>query len=230
MAQEAKPVDWYLKIDIYKNEIDDDQTGELINRFNGVARSFQRHKNKRVFTMLNAGDSTTYGTAYDDQQFFDSDHADEGAEYQTDQDNEYGLALSADNYNTVWAAAQRVKDDRGEVCGFDHNLLIASPELKKEAHNIAANEWDFDSADRTMNPFMDSTSYITVPEFDSAAWVIAAINESVKPMILVNRMMPYLQEITFDPNQERGGRFTAHYHARYVVVYGDWRLCFMGNT
>lgn len=224
------PEDWYLRVNIFKNEIDDDTTGELLRRFNNVQKSFARHVNSRVFKILNSGDSSTYGSCYDGQDFFDSDHADDGAEYQTDQDNEFALALGADNFNTVFAAAEQVKDDRGEFSGFNFNLLVAPPALRKEAHNIAGNEWLFGSANRDINPWQEGLSYIITPELDSTAWHLLAGNEGVKPIIVVWRMRPYLQEIGFDPNQENGGMFTAYYHARYVAGYGDWRLAYQGNT
>ena len=226
----ATPEDWYLRIHIFKNELDDDQTGELIKRFNGVARSYGKHVNKRVFTKLNGGDSTTYGLCYDGQEFIDSDHVDKGAEYQTAQDNEFTLALDATNFNTVFAASENYKDDRGEPCGFNYNLLVVPPALRKEAFNITGNEWLFGAADLNKNPWQAGMSYIVSPYFDSTAWHLIASKESVKPMIVVWRMRPYLQEITFDSDQPRGGRFTAKYHARYVVVYGDWRLASQGQT
>jgi len=226
----AIPQDWYLKVKITKNELDDDQTGQLASRFSGVSRSYGKHVNKRVFTMLNGGDTSTYGLGYDGQEFFDSDHTDKGAVYQTDQDNEYALALDADNFNTVFAAAENVKDDRGEPCGFNANLLVAPPALRKAAHNIAGNEWLFGTANRDLNPWQQGLTYIISPYLDSSAWHLLASGENVKPLIVVWRVQPYLQEITFDPNQEKGGLFVAHYHARYVVIYGDWRLAFQGNT
>ncbi len=226
----ATPLDWYLKVNITKNELDDDTTGQLAARFNGVAGSYGRHVNKRVFTILNAGDSQTYGECYDGQDFFDSDHADPGAEYQTDQDNENALALDATNFNTVYATAENVKDDRGEPCEFVFNTLVVPPALRKAAFNIAGNEWLFGGANLDLNPWQEGLAYIVSPHLDSTAWYLVAAGENVKPLIVVWRMRPYLQEISFDPNQEKGGLFTAHYHARYIVIYGDWRLAQQGNT
>jgi phage major head subunit gpT-like protein len=206
----AVPKDWYLKVHVYKNELDDDQTGQISSRFNTVSRSYARHVNKVVFQMLNGGDGTTYGSAYDE--------------------HEYALAIDAVNFNTVFAAAELVKDDRGEPCQFNFDLLIVPPALRVDAFNLAGNEWLFGGANLDKNPWQQGLAYIVSPYLDSTAWHLVASKETVKPLIVVWRKEPYLQEISFDPEQERGGRFTAHYHARYVVIYGDWRLAYQGNT
>ena len=51
-------------------------------------------------THLDENGAIVGGNRFD---FFDSDHKDAGAIYQTNQDNEYALALAATNFNTVFA-------------------------------------------------------------------------------------------------------------------------------
>ena len=131
-SQTVKPIDWELILFVSYNTVKDDQTGGTLQakaRGQDALTNFQRHINNRVFTVLNAGDGTTYGSAYDGQDFFDSDHVDKGAKYTTQQDNENALALSLDNFETVLVSAQGFKDDVGEELGYNYNLIVVPPAL-----------------------------------------------------------------------------------------------------
>ena len=115
--------EWNISVWISDSAIKDDQTGQLETKVRSAGENFQKHINKRVFQVLNAGDGTTYGSAYDGQDFFDSDHVDLGASYTTAQDNENALALSLDNFNTVWTAAQSFRDDQGEFTEYAYDQI-----------------------------------------------------------------------------------------------------------
>jgi len=149
----VKPQDWYVTVSISQNAIDDDQTGSLERKARQAGRNFDKHINNRVFTVLNGGDSATYGLCYDGQHFFDDDHVDEGGDYQTDQDNEYALGLSLDNFETVEVAAALFKDDRGENVNYNHDLLVVPPALKRTAYQIVGNPQAYDTANEEKNPY-----------------------------------------------------------------------------
>ena len=228
---EIKPTSWDLDVPLSYNAVKDDQTNSLLRKARGAGANFQRHINNRVFKALNAGDGTTYGLCYDGQEFFDSDHSDDGAHYQTDQDNEYDLALSNDNFDTVKIAASKVRDDQGEFASFNHNLLVIPSDLRKAANDICYNPDEAGTGNRDANPYSGSIKYIMSPEMDSTAWVLVAESEMVKPMIVAMRQQPFLQSAWFDPDEgNEGGYYHFKWYARYEVFYGDWRLAFMGNS
>lgn len=224
------PIDWDITVWISENALNDDQTGTLDQKVRGAGDNFQKHINSRVFTVLNAGDGQTYGAAYDGQDFFDSDHVDKGAQYQTAQDNEHALALSADNFNTVWVAAQATRDDQGEFFEYNYDLLVVHPTNMTLAANITGNVEGYDTANREKNPYAGKISYITTPYLDTTAWHLIASGESVKPLILAMREQPHLQSTWFDPKAPDGGRHYFKFFARYEVHYGLWQLAHQGNT
>jgi phage major head subunit gpT-like protein len=226
----VKPEDWSLTVYVSQNAIDDDQTGTLERRVRGAGVNFQKHIDKRVFTVLNAGDSTTYGSCYDGQDFFDSDHADAGADYQTNQDNENALAMSMDNFETVKVAAEAFKDDRGEYTNYVYDLIVCAPALERVAAQITGNPNSYDTGNREINPYSGRVEYITTPYYDSAAWHLVASNEAIKPIIVAMRKEPQLLAAWYDPEQPEGGFYYFKYHARYEMYYGDWRLVNQGNT
>ena len=226
----VKPVSWDLTVSLSQNAIDDDQTGSLKRKVSSAGDNFQKHLNQLVFTVLNGGDGTTYGKCYDTQDFFDSDHTDPGASYQTAQDNEFTLNLSSDNFETVWVAAQATRDDQGEFTEYIYDLLVCHPTNKRVASNITQNVEEYDTANREKNPFAGEITYITTPEIDSAAWFVIASGESVKPLVVAMRKQPHLQASWFDPTLPDGGHYFFKYYARYDVKYLDWRLAFQGQT
>lgn len=226
----VKPRDWNLIVWISQNSISDDQTGTLLTKVRNAGANFQRHINNRVFTVLDGGDTTTYGLCYDGQKFFDSDHVDKGAAYTTNQDNEGALALSLDNFETALVAAQGMKDDQGEEVDYNFDLIVTSPTLRRTALQIAGNPQAYDTANREANPYAGQFDVVISPKMSPTAWVLVASNESAKPMGVVMREQPHLQDAWFDPMARDGGRFYFKFYARYDVVYLDWRLAYMGNT
>lgn len=227
------PEDWYLTVTISNNAINDDQTGSLLNKFRGVLPAFQRHINDRVFTVLNAGDAATYGTGITDAStFFANSHLYPGGKNTTAQDNLNALALSDVNFDTVWVAMSQRKDDQGNYYNLNPNLLICNPSNNKIAANITGNVQNYATANRDMNPYAGGVKYFTVPQFDSAAWVLIDESYPAKPLAVAIRQRPQLmpEGIRFDPQQPDGGKWYFHYHGRYSVVYGDPMLATMGQT
>jgi len=230
-TMEVKPTNWDITVWISQNAVDDDRTGDLLRRCKMAGQNFQRHLNKRVFQVLNGGDGSTYGSCYDGSDFFDNDHVDDGAHYQTAQSNEGALALSIDNFETIWVAAQALRDDQGEYTQYNYNQPVVPPALYREMFQIVANEWAYDSANRERNPYRDMMKPpIVSPELDSTAWYLIVSDAVIKPLIVAMRKQPTLQDAWFDPKAPDGGRHYFKFFARYEVFYGDWRLAYQGNT
>src|SRR3990167_5031170 len=225
------PTDWDITVWVSQNALSDDQTATLDRRVRSAGDNFQKHINARAFTVLNAGDSQTYGACYDGQDFFDSDHIDKGGNYQTNQDNEGNSALSPDNFNTAWVAAQGLVDDQGEYTEYNYDLLVVHPTLMTLAANITGNVQQMDTGNRELNPYADGRmTYVTSPYLDTTAAYLIASSESVKPLLVAMREQPHLQSTWFDATAPDGGRHYFKFFARYEVHYGDWRLAYQINT
>lgn len=229
-SKRVEPEDWYLTLHISQNDIDDDQTGRLEKEFQNLTPAFQRHIDARVFTLLDAGDTTTYGTGVDGLALFHNTHIYKGAANQTGQDNVSALALSLANFNTVWAAASQHKDDFGNYYNYIFDLLVTTPTLNSDAANITGNPQDYSTGNQAMNPNSGKVDYIVKPQMNTTAWVLVASNELTKPMFVAIRKRPALNDMWFDAQNGDGGTWYFQYHGRYVVDYGDWALIAMGNT
>ncbi len=224
------PDDWYLTLNISQNAIDDDQTGNLLRNFQNLNSAFQRQIDTKTFALLNAGDGTTLGECYDGGAFFAATHVDDGAKYQTAQDNVSALAISPANFDTVMTQAMGFLDDQENYTNYAYNLLIGNTALHSSIFNISSNKELAGTTNRDANPWMGVVKGFTRPEFDATAWMIIAASEMTKPVIVGIRKRPQLLNMWFDSQAGDGGVHYFQYHARYKHVYGDWRLAAMGNT
>jgi phage major head subunit gpT-like protein len=224
------PKDWHITVTINQNDIDDDQTGTLEGRFRDVLPAFQRHINDLTFTVLNAGDTATYGTGITTEtEFFADAHLYAGGSNATSQDNLLALTLSDTNYDTAWVAMSQFKDDQGNYYNLNPSLLIVNPASNVVASNIVGNPNSYSTGNQKTNPY-NGANYITVPQFDTNAWVLIDESYPVKPLFVAIRKRPQLQAMWFDAQQDKGGKHYFKYHARYVVGYGDPMLAIMGST
>lgn len=224
------PKDWEITVGVSYNAVKDDQTGSLERKARAAGENFPLHMSNEAFKALNGGDGTTYGLCYDGQEFFDLDHVDKGAEYQTNQDNEYDLALTIDNFETVRVAAGAFRNDQGEFTNYNYNLLVVPPAYERIAAQITGNPQAYDTANRETNPYSGITRHIVSAQFDSTAWVLVASGMSIKPILIVVREQPNLQSAWFDPEQADGGMYYFKFYARYNHFYGNWRLAIMGDS
>jgi len=227
----VEPLDWELPVWISGNAVKDDQTGTLLTRVRGAGANFQRHIAQQAFQALNDGDATTnFGAGYDALAMFSNSHVDKGAAYSTVQDNLDSLALSLDNFETVLTKAQLFRDDQGEFTDYNYNLLVTDPTNRRLAFNITNNPEDAGTADRARNPYAGIFSTLISPKLDTGAWFIVASSETVKPILIVMREQPHLEDAWKDPEAPNGGRYYFNFTARYNFYYGDWRTAAMGHS
>ena len=226
----VKPIDWNITVSLSYNAMNDDQTGNLERRVRAAGLNFQKHINKRVFQTLNGGDGSTYGLCYDGQNMISASHADKGAAYNTAQSNLNALALGIDNFETVWVAANQFVDDQGNYTEYNYDLIVTHPTNARAAYQITSVTTDASVTERAENPWAGKLSYITSPYMDTTAWHLVASGEPTKPLFLVMREQPNLQDAWFDPKAPDGGRFYFKFFARYNVEYGDWRLDVQGRS
>ena len=226
-----EPLNWELPVWISGNAVKDDQTGKLLDKVRSAGSNFQRHLAQTAFQALNDGDATTnYGAAYDGLSFYNDAHVDPGAAYATAQDNKYNLALSLPNFETVRVAAQLSKDDQGEFTDYNYDLLVVDPTNERAAKNITNNPEDASTGNRAINPYNGTVRTLVSPKLDTGAWILVASNETIKPIIIVMREQPHLEDAWKDPEAPDGGRFYFLFTARYNFYYGDWRLAYMGKS
>lgn len=232
-SMQIRPVDWDITIHISYNAVMDDRTGSLMSKAQQAAGNFDRHVNQLVFQAINTGATIgQFGACYDGKALFADDHVDPGANYQTAQDNQYALSLTPANFQTVYVAASGRLDDQGQQTGYVPDLLIVPPALDYAGAQITGNPKTPSTSyvEGEINPYAGRVTQITVPYLDSTAWFLVDTKMPIKPLFVVMRERPHLQEAWFDATKPDGGWYLFKYFARYNVAFGEWRLITMGNT
>jgi len=223
-------LDWHIKVPISGNAVKDDQTGSLLGRVRAAGSNFQRHISQQAFKTLNDGDNTALsGIGYDGNALFANDHADKGAFYTTAQDNLDANALSLANFQTTYIKASLTRDDQGNFTQYGYDLLVVPPNLETLAWQIT-NVRGGTEAITNANPYAGSIKYIVSPMLDSTAWVLVASNETIKPILVVMREQPFLDDAWKDPDGDDGGTYWFLFRGRYSFYVGAWQTAYLGNS
>ena len=222
--------DWDVTIGITHNAINDNNVGSLETWAMDAGASFEKHMDYLCFTALNTGASASsdFGACYDGLPLFSASHVDPNASYTTVQDNEFTLALSNANFNTVYIAASKFKDSQGNYGGYNHSLLVHAVDLREEAAQITQNAEKSGTSNRDINVNFGEIDRMSVPGgwLDSTAWFVVDDGGVAKPINLQIRQSP---KLVFWDDEMKKMRYYK-WESRYEVFYGDWRLIAQGNT
>lgn len=114
-------------------------------------------------------------------------------------DNDFALALTVDNVDTVRSEMAGFRDANGQPLRVNPNAIIVPPALEREAREVAfANLKETGSAGAVIDNVMSGRyQVIVVPELTSVqAWYLADLSRAIKPMIFQQRTSPELVQIT----------------------------------
>ena len=191
-------------IEFLVRELRRDKTGQVRVRINELADRAVTHFASLVSTLILNGAGSTSGLCYDGQYFFDTDHADKGADYTTSQANTISVDISAEPaqvHGTTTAPSpeeigrsilkgittiQSFKDDRGEPMNeFASGFLVMVP----SSLSIAAA--DSLSNPRQAGPAVSGLTGLDIrvaanPRINSwtAAFAVFRTDGNVKPFVL----------------------------------------------
>lgn len=186
-------------IELDRDDIEDDNLGLFMSvTIPELAQAAAKHPDQLIKTMLqsNAGLGPT---AFDGQLLFSDSHptfAKPGAVAAgaaTTYDNLFDLALTQDNFNTVWASMASYTGEDGEPLGVMPDTLVIPPQLRLVATEIL----EADVIAKAVSSGGAGASNVTkgwakmliVPELANAPtqWYLADTSKPMKPLILQNR-------------------------------------------
>lgn len=181
-------------LEVDRDDIEDDNLGiysaMLIPQ---LAQGAAKHTDQLIKTMLQSN-SGAGPTAYDGLPLFDDSHLTYDASGTT-YDNKFGVALTADNFNTNWAAMASYTGEDGQPLGVMPNLLIVPPQLKRTALEImsatmTAKVFGSDTAAAAVDNVLKGwAEVLVIPELanDPTRWYLADVSKPIKPLIYQNR-------------------------------------------
>jgi len=187
-----KPYEATIELD--RDEIEDDNLGLFTTvTIPQLAQAAKKHPDQLIKTMLQSA-SFAGPLAFDGLSFFNAAHPTffGGSTYS----NVFAAtALTADNFNTVWAAMASYVGEDGEPLGVMPNLLIVPPQLKRTAleimnASITAKVFGANTAAAAIDNVLKGwAEVLVIPEFANAPtrWYVADVSKPIKPVIVQNR-------------------------------------------
>ena len=225
---------WESTLGVDRTAIEDDQYGQIRIRVQSLAVEAARHTGELIFSIIAGGNAATYGLCYDGQYFFDTDHVNQGAEYQTSQSNKGTTALSAAALKTAITAMQKFKDDRGRPMGVNPTHMVVPPDLEWTARETLESQIDPDAPAATyasptkINTLKGRLQLIVTPYLtDVSNWYLFDCSIPIKPLVLQKRVAPEVESL--ESNSESGfmrDQYLYGVRERKAVGYGLWQLAY----
>lgn len=180
-----------MTVEVDRDDIEDDNLGLYTSMLMPtLGESTRKHPDQLLVDELMLANPTVY----DGKALFANDHALGSYTY----DNLDTLALSADNFNTVWSRMASIKGEDGRPLGLMPNLLIVPPQLKKTALEILNTTFiaqvfgSNTAAAAPENVLKGWAEILVIPELaaNPDRWFLADVGRRIKPFIYQERRAP----------------------------------------
>lgn len=210
---------WESTLDVDRDAIEDDQTGQIMIAVSSLATKAGKHYTKMITTAFDLGFTTQI---FDGENFFDTDHAG-GSNYLGT-----GKDLTITNLDAAELLLAAMTDDQGEVLGYQGTALIVGPALAAAANKIVKSKTIVEGGAAVDNPYYGRYKVIVLPHLGSTSkkWAVANLSEGLMPFIMQIRVAIKLLAKT-DINSDRAfdkDIFTWGTRARHNAGYGNHQL------
>ena len=222
---------WEATIGVDRTAIEDDRYGQIKVRIQSLAYEAIRHKEQMIISLLANGFTNT---CYDGQYFFDIDHVNPGADYQSAQSNKGTDALSAASLQSAITAMSKVKDDKGRSMGVSADTIVVPPDLEWTARELLESVYypekltGTDNQKNSANPLKNRLGLVISPYLtDTNNWYLLCTQYPVKPLILQERTNVEFRAL--ESESESGfmrDQYLYGIRARYNAGYGLWQYAY----
>ncbi len=218
-----------LTLEVDRDEISDDQTGQIMQRVKQMAQRAAEHKDSPIAILLANGDAAT-SLCYDGQPFFSDSHS--SGDSRT-QDNKLAPDAVDPTDPTVaeWKAAIKagattllgLKDDKGGPMNQSATGLVAvvPPQQFFAAHQALAAS----VIDSTTNVLSGAAKVVAFSRLaDASKWFLLKTDVALRPFIFQDREPIELKSLEAD--SEPGFLrevFLYGVRARYRMAYVAWQ-------
>lgn len=202
-------------LDVDRDHIEDDRTGEIMLAVTGLASKAAQHYTKLICETFKLGFTTAI---FDGENFFDADHA-LGSNY-----------LGTDDLDGAGVDAAELKlagqvDDKGEPLGYKGTHLIVGPYNRAAARNLVNRQY---LANGESNPHYKAYEIVELPylALTDKQWALADLSQGILPFIMQIRVAITLVAKT-DLNSDRAFNqdvFTWGTRARHNAGFGNHQL------
>lgn len=216
-------------IEVDRDEIADDQTGQIRLRIAELATRTATHKDFLVSQLLINGE-TAGNNSFDGVAFFSTAH----------QSGDSGSQSNMLTYDALTTSDPTVDEFKGSLKKAIQTLLTFKDDQGEPMHQTASSLYvvvpanQFMTAletvsstlvENTSNVLKNAAKVIAVPRFlDQSKWYLLKTDGTVRPFIFQDREAPEFTALT--ENTEEGfkrEKFLFGVRARYRMAYGYWQ-------
>lgn len=217
-----------ITLEVDREEIEDDQLGQIKIRVNEMAGRAAQHKDVLIAALLVNGASAGY-LSYDGQIFFSAAHT---SGQSGTQDNTLAPAIVDKDAPTTpeFRAALRdaiarllsFKDDQGQIMsmGATGLAIVVPPSMMI----VAAEAVNATMVASTSNVLQGAGKVVVFPHLVATdTWFLLKTDNGVRPFILQDRIP--LEFTALEANTDEGFRrdkFLYGVRARYRMTFGEW--------
>jgi len=217
-------------LEVDRDEIADDQTGQIRVRIGELAQRAATHKDYLIAQLLNNGAAAGF-VSYDGVPFFDDAHV-SGAS--GNQDNDLTFDAAAVDNPTVEefknalkqgiAAMMSFNDDQGEPAAIGATGLVCV--VPPTMFFTALESINATVVNNTTNVLQGAARVVSMPWLsDASAWYLLKTDGVVRPFIFQDREPVEFTALT--ESSEEGfkrEKFLYGVRARYRLAYGYWQF------
>ncbi len=221
--------DWEATIEVDRNDIEDDQTGQYAIQAKGAGRSAAMLPDEIVYDLVNQGFERA---CYDGQYFFDTDHpvgnhsvSNKG----TKKLSVESLAKAQASFGAARTQMRKVTDEEGRPLNINPTILLVPAALEDVARALMTVDR---LEDGKANIYKGAAEVVVSARIKSdTQWFLLDTTQPVLPFIYQERKAPVMVEQTSLENDDvfMRKKFKFGAEARAAGGYGFWQLAY-GST
>ncbi|MDD4986950.1 MAG: Mu-like prophage major head subunit gpT family protein [Dehalococcoidales bacterium] len=219
--------DWEATLEIERNAIKDNKLGHIPVRVRGLTRSYLKHINEYMFSLLDDGESIA---AYDGSYFFhDTRKIGDSGTIDNILSGNYSDSAAEIRAGIAAAAVQMAAfcDDWGKKMNLMPDTIVCSPLM--EIPIMEALNADYANRERAEKKYVKQIIVSPWIDADTDDWFMLCTNEEVKPLIFQNRQNPEFNQVDnpSDSHVFLNKTFLYGVDARYERGFGDPRTAIL---
>lgn len=217
-------------LEVDRDEISDDQTGQIRIRVAEMAERAATHKDFLISQLLVNGGSAGFNS-YDGVPFFDANHQSGSSGLQSNKLTSTAVDINdptteefKTSLRTAVGAMMGFKDDQGDPMAITATELVAA--VPTGLHLAALEAVNATMVASTTNILQGVARIISFPWLsDSTKWYLFKTDGVVRPFIFQDREPVEFTALTEDSDEGfRREKFLYGVRARYRIAYGYWQF------
>jgi len=222
---------WESTVEVPREDVERDSTGDFMNKVRQMAGKAAQHPWERMMDFIDKGHGNTYGTCYDGQYFFDTDHAEGESGSQSNIVTGTGTTIDKveADFDTAKKQMRQLKDDRGEPFFGDMELNgqlgVLVPSYMEGVVDKLFNAREISGTTNTK--YGKAKVYVSNRLTVDDNWYVFVIDSMAKAMIYqLEKAVELMSQVNANSNYDvfMRDKYLFGTYARYELGYGLWQM------